>query len=213
MNLTCQLGETVQKVITTIGLFIYITSCQYRFTSIPLDSTKPKSMAIAAIYDTTNISLPHQILWERIQKELILKSNYNLTPPPQANFYLTAHIKKSEMNQINSYTNIRKKDPTSLVNPETQKPYTLSDFNRINIAASFSRQQALSITVEITVWDLQTKGVIFKKSYSSSGQYDIYSGSRPPESFLTRNVENKQYLFADLSENIVSQLIIDLNNL
>src|SRR3989338_6044213 len=80
---------------TTLPLLLCFGSwhCTYRFSNLYLQPPKGiHTLYIESIFDSSREVVPHEILWEKIQKAFALNGKLVLTPKVEADAYLRAHI-------------------------------------------------------------------------------------------------------------------------
>ena len=190
-------------VITTAG-------CAYRFSNE--NAIRPagaRTIAIEAVYDTSNDVLPHQILWEELQRSVGLRSKMVLTTPEEADTLLRAQIVGSGYSPQYITRSEVTKDPKGDDLFEADPRSQLKNLTR---AGAWTTHQQVKINVLVDLWDLRKGRKIFEKTYAMSSQ------------FLALRAENStnitaQYLaydeafhrqFREMSRSVANSVAADL---
>ncbi|MGE0172821.1 MAG: hypothetical protein AB7T49_08550 [Oligoflexales bacterium] len=194
-----------------IVLFLFVNSCAYRFTN--LATTAPsgiRTIAVEAIYDTTREVLPHEILWSEMQKAIIENGRLDLTSRAEADALLRTHVKSFSL-VPNDDALPTGKGPQITGEYKNWAPMTRAE------QGSTDGGELLGLTVEVEVWDLRARKVIFKKTYASTGKIDQISripSLTPPDSnylFYEESLNSEIQGFArDISSKAISDIFLQI---
>ena len=94
------LTRLLHKLVTliSVAIFLLISSCAYRFTNLHMRApNKAKTIAVEGIYDTSRLALPHEYLWESLQKYIAINGRLKLAPKNQADLYLRCQLVSAEI--------------------------------------------------------------------------------------------------------------------
>ena len=199
-----------------IASLLILSSCSYRFSNLHMRAPAgSKSIAIEAIYDTSHQVLPHEYIWESIQRQFANDGRLELRSQENADLYMRVHLKNASFAPNNLFYQTAK-DPVSFERADLLKegfisPYPLSAYSRYRRAMSFYRSNIFSMSLKAEVWDLRTRQMIFERSYGLGGTYSTDPGGSPLEYGFLRVEENFENLFAgkaaEFAKNVVSDFL------
>jgi len=143
-------------------------SCAYKFTNRNLQLPQGiNSIAVEAVYDTSREVLPHEILWESLQRAFAADGHLRLVSQGSADALLRAHITSGSVNPTGSTTqNLPLEDEN--VKAGAAVPPFPDDFRKLTQAGEYTTKEVLALVVQIEVIDLYSRAVIFSKSYSGA---------------------------------------------
>lgn len=157
--------------------FLYIAllsavlqSCAYRFTNQAM--TPPQGMkkiAVEAIYDTSQTVLPHEILWKEIQDAIARNGHIILTSQEEADGILRIHLKTAEI-ASSGYPESDSQEYDEPKVTETIKPPP-TEYRPITKASSWTTKESITFAIDVELWNLHTKKIIKKGSYSASDTF------------------------------------------
>src|SRR5436189_181600 len=116
--------DKLQRIVLNIFkslLYLSLTlmcGCVYRFTNkhiyVPDGA---KTIAIAPIFDSSRIVVPHDILWFSLQQAFASSGHLSMASPAKADLFLQAHVKDAASSQYESDANTTIPDPDMFINP------------------------------------------------------------------------------------------------
>ncbi|NRA44213.1 MAG: hypothetical protein HRU09_04560 [Oligoflexales bacterium] len=206
------LTRLLHKLVTllSVAIFLLISSCAYRFTNLHMRApNKAKTIAVEGIYDTSRLALPHEYLWESLQKYIAINGRLKLAPKNQADLYLRCQLVSAEIRPFDVVFN-EIKDPSSLIDEsaEVPNPYPMGAYPSYRRASSYARQEQVSATANVEVWDLRTKQLVFRGTYGGYATYGISSHS--VEYGFLKADEALENGFAKAADTIASRAVADL---
>ena len=186
-------------------------SCVYRFTNLHMKAPEgAKTIAIEAVYDTGKTVLPHEILWEELQKQFAINGKLKLAPASEADLYLRAHIMRSSISPT-STEKVRTTEPDSFYSSGSPPmPWRPQEYPNYNVASSYSKTETLSLSLEVEVWNLHTRKKIFRDVYSGGETWTVYDGSLPPEFAFLKAEESFEEAFEGLSFGLARAIVRDV---
>ncbi|MBI2602141.1 MAG: hypothetical protein HYW48_03715 [Deltaproteobacteria bacterium] len=201
----------------------FLLQCSYRFSNqhvrIP---TGTETIAIEAIFDTGRSVLPHNLLWESLQRAFAANGHLRVSSMEKADLYLRAHLTSTRFAQSewDSFSKARKPSMFLKELPETPggetsedvepEPFAPTEYLNLHSADIFSKRQSLSFLVEVEIWDLRKKTIILSQSYPMGNTFNMFSNRSTIESRFLRNEEGIEHLFAKLSESIANAVVTEL---
>ena len=165
------------SIALTVGLLN--NGCAYRFTNQYVSPPAGvRTIAVEAIYDTSREVLPHEMLWESLQQAFAKDGHLRLTSHSDADALVRAHVKSgsvlpaggniaNDLNPTDSTTKV--KDPTAF--STTAPPPVPSQFRRLTQAGEYRDKAAVNTVVEVEVWNLNTRALLFRKVYPTSSVF------------------------------------------
>lgn len=191
---------------------LFQISCIYKFSN--LHSKNPsnvKSIYIESIYNTAHKVLPHELLWGQIQQAFARNGRLKVTTVDQADSYLRTRLIDAKTTNADPVDLEPALDEPELNN--LKQPPAPSSFKQLTRSASLSQNETLSFLIEVELWNLKTKKMIFKKRYSaSSPRYRILDSLTTPETQFLRSEEALEIQFENLSRKISKHIVSDVFN-
>jgi len=187
-------------------------SCTYRFTNkyifVPDGA---KTIAIAPIFDSSRIVVPHDLLWFSLQQAFASSGHLTLASPNKADLFLQAHVKNAVSAEYESDASSTLPDPNMFLD-DTGKPFAPTDYVDLHAADNFSKRERLNFTVLIEVWDLRNKTLMLRKEYTLGSNFNMFSiqPTPPQESQYIRNEENAELLVASMAKDFAKNVVSDL---
>lgn len=192
-------------------VFVLITSCVYRFTNqhvrIPDGG---RTVAIAPIYNTSRIVLPHDLLWDALQKAFAGDGHLLLSSQKKADFYVQTHVHDARAFEFETDSSSAVQAPNFL---DVGNPIAPKDYVNMHSAVLYSKREGLVFQVAIEIWDLRTKTLLLKKVYPLSAQFNMLAQQSTEESRYIRNEESFELLFVGQAKTLARQVVTDLFSL
>lgn len=157
-------------------LLALLPACAYRFTNTAIQPPAGiRSVAVEAIYDTSRTVLPHEILWESLQRSLAENGRLRLTSQDKADALLRAHITAASVNPTGGAENdeMGDKDPVLPKNPADIKP---EEYRKITSAGTWTTKESVGYTVVVELWDLRNRKMLFQRTYSGQDIFQSVLG-------------------------------------
>lgn len=184
------------------------SGCVYRFTNRHVSApSNIKSIAVEAIYDTSKEVLPHELLWDAIQKSIARDGHLKLAAPRHADAIILTHIYQASVGATGSITAHPITQDPNVTNPETVNP---SQFRDLQIAGETTSQEQINVGVEIRVIDLRTQKVLLNKRYTRNQKFKSARAGSSPNGFFLIYDEALRNKFRLMSESIASAMLDDL---
>ena len=170
-----------------------------------------KSIGIEAIHDTGKMVLPHEILWQELQRQFAINGRLIVVPVHKADLYLRAHIISASIDPL--LTEERKTmEPDSFFDFSSNpaKPLAMKSYPNYNIASSYPITEALNVEMGVELWDLHRNKKVFWKNYSVETTWTVYDASLPPEYTFLQTEETFEAAFLQLSQQVSRKIIKDM---
>ncbi len=197
---------------TLLILTQVVSGCVYNFTNTR-NALPPtiRTIAFESVYDTTREALPHDYLWEELQRAFAADGRLLVADPKNADIFLRAWLSEANYNASGGNTLIGpQKDPRmGSGNPSSVENVTqLRDLRR---TGKTSTEETLKISIDVQVFDLRRKKVIFERTYPLSTNYKIAFDEKqaPKESHILRYYESRDVRFKSLVQTAAAAVVRD----
>lgn len=192
---------------------ILTTSCAYRLTNLHTSSPNNiKSIHVAAVYDTSAEAVPHEKLWDELQRAIAANGQLKLTSASSADAELRAHIVKTDTWKSGERkvptTNRKKNDPNVFAGQSSPPmPGALRD---ISLADDYFVKTAWSSVVRVEVWDLNSKKLLLQREYPMTGEVMAARGDQPAQIHHVRFEESFSASFNNAAKSVAERVVSDL---
>lgn len=203
---------TKRKLITAFLLSLTLNGCVYRFTNTAIRPPAGiRSVAVEAVYDTSRQVLPHEILWESLQRAVAQNGRLALTSQDKADALLRAHITNASISPTDTPTiGDSGLDPEVTGSGPIPKPNQMRSLTK---AGLWTTKEAIGFTVVIELWDLRQKSILFKRTYSGSDVFQSVlaedKGAPISMQYLIYE-ESLQTKFRQIARSISDRAITDI---
>ena len=214
LNCDCREILMLKKIVLAIlPIFFsaFLPACVYKFSNKNLKTPEGiRTVAIEAVFDTSREVLHHENLWSELQKAFATDGHLRVVTVGKADALVRAHIKSASLTPSGeSQTNGPERDP-KVFNGEI--PEDPTKFQLLSQAGKYRDKAVISTVVEVEVWNLWTRTLILKRSYSLSDSLQTIHGTAittKGNDFL-RLEESSDARFHEMSKNIANQVVRDL---
>lgn len=197
-------------ILVVLILAQLISSCVYRFTNtrIALPSNL-KKISIEAVYDTSREVVPHEILWQELQRAFAADGRLIITSADQADAIVLTHLTNADAAPSGGNTLIGPRfDPSTF----PAKPKSLGEIDQLRNmrrAGETSAKEILSVGATIEIIDLRTRKVLFNKSYPVSDTYKIAISEDQASkgTHFLRYHEAREVRFKAISQQIAQRVV------
>lgn len=198
-----------------IGIFATLPGCAYRFTNTyAAPPVGVRTIAIEAIYDTSREVLPHEILWQELQKAFAANGRLVVVSQGRADALVRAHIRSAQMIPSGD------EQPVTATGSEEPQVYNTDNpaspfdpkFQPLTRGANSRNDEVITLSVDVEVLNLTTHQILLTRNYPVSGAYRVQgaTGDIPKENFFVRSDESLGYRFAALSQDIANRVVLEL---
>jgi len=205
---TVKFGRSVSFVILA-SILVLISGCAYQFSNLKVKPPQGiRSIAIEAVYDTSQKVRPHDILWESLQRKFAANGKLRVTSVHEADAFLQAEIIEARSSQSKPIVTSNARDEPEY---DPTSPALPSSYRKLTQAAVLADNQKQSFKVIIKVWHLETKKLLFKKTYAlGSGAYRLLDNTATKDNQFLRAEEAFQNHFQLMSNRLAGTVVTDL---
>ena len=191
--------------------FFGLSSCVYRFTNLAMSPPAGiTSIAVEAVYDTSEEVLPHEYLWNAVQQALAGNGRIHLTSQSAADAILRMHLRKADVLPNGTVA----RDPVAK-DPKITSLATVQDpdaFRRLTRAGAWTLEEALGVAVDVEVYRIENQKLIFKSTYTDATTFKSQR-SRDMAQMNTQYLLYEESLGASfelLAKRIADKIVADL---
>jgi len=188
-----------------------VSGCAYRFSNLHMKAPPgARTIAVESIYDTGKLAIPHEILWEQLQKQFAINGRLKLAPANQADLYLRAHIFRSVLTPTQIEKNSLSEPDDFLMDKDgVLQPHPLSAYPDYNVASSYAKSETLNLNVRVEIWNLHTRKSLFTKDYGVSTTWQVFDSSLPPEYLFLKSEETFESSFSSMAEGLAKTIVVE----
>jgi hypothetical protein len=165
-----------------------------------------QNIAIEAVYDSSQRALPHEMVWEGLQRAFAANGRLRLTSVTNADVYLQTQILSAGAAQLDPLPQSSKdKEPKF----DASTPAPPGQYQKLTQARVLADKESQTIKVEVKIWHLRTKQLIFSNTYALSGVYRILDNTTTNENKFLRANEAFRNQFGLIAQNLGNLVVRD----
>ena len=212
--------ESIKKSRITFFLTLWalagagsLSACVYRLTNLHTASPNNiRTIHIDAVYDTSAEPVPHELLWDSIQRAIAANGQLKIAPSDTADAILRTQVISTQMSKSGERKTLsgdrKRKEPT-LFSGQTPPP-TPGQLRDISVTDDFFVKTSWSSSVRVELWDLNTKALLLQREYPMSGEVTAFRGDLPLQIHHLRHEESFNYSFGNATKNLAERIVSDL---
>jgi len=199
------------SAILSVFFCIVLSGCAYKFSNKDLKTPEGvRTVAVEAVFDTSREVVHHEHLWSELQKAFASDGHLRVVQAGKADALVRAHLKKVVLTPSGeTFINGVEKDPSVFNRGDPSAP---REFKVLTQAGKVRNKAVMSTVVDVEVWNLWTKTLIMKRTYSLA---DSMQALHAPDittkgnDFL-RLEESSDAVFHEISKKVANQVVRDL---
>ena len=201
-----------KRVILSVFFCLALTGCSYKFSNKNLQTPEGvRTVAVEAVFDTSREVVHHEHLWSELQKAFASDGHLHVVQVGKADALVRAHLKKVSLVPAGeTFTNGVEKDPSVFNRGEPSPP---DQFKVLTQAGKVRNKAVLSTVVDVEVWNLWTKTLIMRRTYSLSDAMQAIHATNnittKGNDFL-RLEESSDAVFHEIAKKVANQVVRDL---
>ena len=198
--------------ILSVFFCLALPGCIYKFSNKDLKTPEGvRTVAVEAVFDTSREVVHHEHLWSELQKAFASDGHLKVVQIGKADALVRAHLKKVIVTPDGeTFINGVEKDPGVFKRGEPVPP---ADFKVLTQAGKVRNKASISTVVDVEVWNLWTKTLIMKRSYSYADSLQAIHATNnittKGNDFL-RLEESLDAKFHEISKKVANQVVRDL---
>jgi hypothetical protein len=196
-----------------VPILVLVTSCAYRLTN--LHTVRPgdiKSIFVEGVYDTSAEPIPHEKLWDELQRAVAAHGQLRLAPPEEADAILRAQVIKTSSAKAGerkvTLSKSKRKDPEIFSGQSS--PPTPGVLRDISVAEDYYVKTSWTSVVLVEVYDLRTRNLLMQRQYPMSAEVVAARGDQPTEIHHLRFEESLNASFGNASRGLAERIVTDL---
>jgi hypothetical protein len=171
----------------SLGVFF---SCQYRFTNLNSPNLGYHTIGVEAVYDTSQKRVPHEFLWNSLERALARNGRLLVTGVAESELYMRVHLKTASTTSFDLFI---PKAPSKASSVDT-----------------YPRKEKYTLGFQVEVWDQADRRLVFQKSYVLPFLYDIYRPLSPLGTEILRIQEARESQMVASLDELSDQVTRDL---
>ena len=185
-----------------------LSGCAYRFTNSHIGQLiGMRTIAIEAIYDTSAEVIPHEVLWEALQRAFASDGHIRVVSRREADLLLRAHVTSAALNPSNFAEQGPEKDPVVFEGGPPPKP---SEYKRLSTARDYATRENVSVGLIVDVWKLDSGKKVLEKGYSGARSFDSLRANAPDPYNFIRHDEALTQKVDEIANEIAGSVVSDL---
>lgn len=206
-------GQVCFFTLCTLILTFFQVGCAYRLTNLHTSSPNNiRTIHIEGVYDTSAEPVPHELLWDAIQRAVSANGQLKVAPADKADAILRAQIISTQMSKggerkiLNSD---RRRKEVEVFSGQSAPP-AAGQLRDITVTDDFFVNTLWTSAVRVELWDLNTKALLLQREYQLSGDVVAYRGDLPVQIHQLRFEEQFQYSFGNSANSLAERIVSDL---
>jgi len=194
---------------------IPLNSCAYRFSNLHARPPKGvRTIAVEAIYDSSQVPLPHDLLWKSLQQAVAASGHLRLSSTSQADAILRINIENASLSSSGVPAGNLNPVREPRIQESSVNPPAFDKFEPLTIARALYPDNTLGILVTAEVWNLTSKQLILQRSYTFSNAFRAFRGDQNANNSSKSNfVQYQEALNNSVSKignQIAARIVSDL---
>jgi hypothetical protein len=200
-----------------VPILVLATSCAYRLTN--LHTVRPgdiRSIFVEGVYDTSAEPVPHEKLWDELQRAIAANGQLRLASAKDADAILRAQVIKTSSAKAGerkvALSKSKKKDPEIFSGHSSgqSSPPTPGVLRDISVADDFYVKSSWASLVLVEIYDLKTNRLLLQRQYPMSAEVVAVRGDQPTEVHHLRHEESLQASFGNAAKTLAERVVTDL---
>lgn len=222
-----QTKNTAMIAMVLICCIFSFSGCAYRLTNLHIQNPGDiQTIAIESVFDTGGQVIPHEHLWDQLQRAFAANGHLKLAPASSADALVRAHIRLATVENAGGLTDTpadvlyAKKDPD--IYAGQSQPWALTgpaSLRDLTTASKYYSKDATTFTVDIEVWNLETHGLMLQRTYTGRSEAWAIVGQTVDrkainpylqDMILPRHDETQDRNMASVAKQIAENVVTDL---
>ncbi len=218
--MTAKLPESRKKSFRLVVWFLVAASlcftaasCSYRLTNLHTAAPNGiKTVFVEAVYDTGSEVVPHELLWDELQRAIAANGQLHLARPSGADAILRAQIISSQMGKAGerrvSQNNRKTREPDYFVGQSS--PPTKGQVRNLSVADDYYLKTRWQSFVRVELWDLRNQKLILQREYPMSGEVLANRGDVSAQLHHLRHEESFNASFGNSARSVAEKVVTDI---
>ncbi len=193
-------------------LLLVLSNCAYRFSNLHI--VRPgniRSLAVEAVYDTSKMPIPHEVLWSNLQQAVAANGHLQLVSAGEADAILRVHIQNAATRSSGVTTSSYQDVEEPVIPSSGTEPLGFSNFKDLTTARAFYPKATNFLTARAEVWHLASKELLLDRVYVLSQEFDaVRTGIVGVNNNFPRFHETQAQSFNQISKDLATKIVDDL---
>ena len=201
------------RLLVLLGLYASCSACSYRLTNLHASSPHNiQSIFVEAVYDTGAEIVPHEELWDELQRALAANGQLAVVTAKNADAMLRAQIVMTQIGKAGerkvTQTNRKTREP-DYFKGQTAPPIP-GQLRNISIADDYYMKTRWQSTVRIELWDLRKQKLLLQREYPMSGEVLANRGDISAQLHHIRHEESFNASFSNAARQVAEKVVTDI---
>lgn len=188
-----------------------LPGCAYRFTNLRFSAPAGvKKIAVEGVYDVSREVIPHDILWIELQREIAKTGKVVVDSAHNAEAIMRVKLARAGLRPTDS---VPIQSATRYPKLNEPLPSTLEQLEQADIldmakATKRGSKESLAVQLEVEVWSLTSRKLLFKRGYSGSGEVESVTLDANGSGYL-KYEEKIARRFRQISKSLSRKIVSD----
>lgn len=197
--------------------FFSFFGCAYRLTNLHIQNPDNiHSIAIESIFDTGSQVIPHEQMWDQLQRAFAANGHLKITSAKHADALLRAHIKTTAIDKsgdlVDRNSANTRRDPDIFEGKNPQPPLLGSNgpLRDLTTAPRFYTKDATTFVVDVEVWNLETRQLLLQRTYTGRTEAIAVTQTLQQDLAFIRHDEIQDRSMTNVAKQIAETVVTDL---
>ncbi len=200
-------------LLVSLGCLAWYSACTYRLTNLHTSSPDNISTVfVEAVYDTGAEIVPHEQLWDELQRALAANGQIAVVPSKQADAILRAQIVTTQIGKAGerkvTQTNRKTREP-DYFKGQTPPPAP-GQLRNLSVADDYYMKTRWQSTVRVELWDLRKQKLLLQREYPISGEILANRGDVAAQLHHLRHEESYNASFGNAARMVAEKVVTDI---
>jgi len=218
--MTSKLPESREKTfaapwrfLVSLGCLLSFSACAYRLTNLHTASPDNiRSIFVEAVYDTGAEIVPHEQLWDELQRALAANGQIAVVTAKDADAVLRAQIVSTQFAKAGERKvtqNNRKTREPDYFEGQTPPPVP-GQLRNLSVADDYYMKTRWQSTLRVELWDLRKRKLLLQREYPMSGETLANRGDVAAQMHHLRHEESYNASFGNAARMVAEKVVTDI---
>ena len=199
--------------IVTLGTLFSVSACTYRLTNLHTSTPNGiRSVFVEAVYDTGTEVVPHEHLWDELQRAIASNGQLVILPAKDADAILRAQVVTTQFGKTGerraAQTNRKSREPDYFAG-QTPPPVP-GQVRNLSVADDYYLKTRWQSNVRVELWDLKKEVLLLQREYPMSGEVLANRGDVSAQLHHLRHEESYNASFTNAARAVAEKVVTDI---
>lgn len=201
------------NAVVTLGVLLSLSACTYRLTNLHTSTPNGiRSVFIEAIYDTGAEVIPHEQLWDELQRAIASNGQLVMLPAKDADAVLRAQVVTTQFGKSGerrvAQTNRKSREPNYFSGQSP--PPVPGQVRNLSVADDYYIKTRWQTNVRVELWDLRKQVLLLQREYPMSGEVLANRGDVSAQLHHLRHEESYSASFTNAARAVAEKVVTDI---